>query len=108
MSTTRNLNRLAAGAGSAVLATLVLAGPAQAQLDPDPAGSRSAPTCYPGNTLAMCGGPVTGQKQSSAADDASIALAAVLGAVGGVTVAAGVVGVASGVHRRRPHAPHPA
>ena len=108
MSTVRNLNRLAAGAGSAVLVTLVLAAPAQAQLDPDPAGSGSASACYPGNTSPACAAPVTEQQISTGTDDTSIALAALLGAVGGVAVAGGVVGIASGVHRRHLQPPHPA
>lgn len=108
MSRAHHLNRLSAGVGSAVLVTLVLAAPAQAQLDPDPAGSGSAPRCYPGSSTPACSGPVTGQQVSTGSDDTSIALAALLGAVGGVAVAGGVVGITSGVHRRHPSAPHPA
>ena len=106
MTTARILTRLAAGAGSAVLVSLVLAAPAQAQLDPDPLGSRSAPICYPGSTVPGCFTPLTGQQPDSGADKSSTALAALLGAIGGITVAGSMVGIASGVRRRHPQSPH--
>lgn len=87
MSTSRNISRLAAGVGAAVLTMLTMAGPVNAQLDQDPLGCASTGTC-------VVDAPAD-------ADNTSTTAAIALGAVGGIALAGAGMAVAAGLHRRR-------